>query len=398
MRGADVLVIDESPTILKLVQTVLARAGYLVATATSGEAGLAAAQREAPGAVLVNHELADLTWFDLCAAMSATPKLSSVPIVVMSPKGGETEARLPGMATRVDFITKPFSPDALLAIMQHCFGKPSEPRREPLLPAGPAATPANGSPAQTASLSGDLAVFSIADVLALLADQACTGALTITRGARRLEVYFCEGRIDFALAGGMDQEFLLGRFLVETGQISAAEIAAVIDARSRPGTRHRLLGEDLMARGLVTEDGLKKAVAAQTASLVYEGLRWSNGKFWFSAMRDLDLPERAQHAAVGLPVSRLLMEGFRRVDEWYLIEREIPDFGLVCVRDDARLAAFGTANLLREEHMVLEFINGKNSVKDIVGLSKMGSFDVTKMLYRLLRTHLVRRRQAPIVV
>jgi DNA-binding MarR family transcriptional regulator len=47
---------------------------------------------------------------------------------------------------------------------------------------------------------------------------------------------------------------------------------------------------------------------------------------------------------------------------------------------------------------VLEFVNGKNSVRDIIALAKMGSFDVTKMLYRLLRNKLIRRRVSPLAV
>ena len=43
---------------------------------------------------------------------------------------------------------------------------------------------------------------------------------------------------------------------------------------------------------------------------------------------------------------------------------------------------------------MLELVNGKNTVKDIVRQSRMGSFDVSKMLFRLLSIKLIRRRVA----
>jgi DNA-binding MarR family transcriptional regulator len=70
----------------------------------------------------------------------------------------------------------------------------------------------------------------------------------------------------------------------------------------------------------------------------------------------------------------------------------------VFVRNEEKLAAFGRGKLLRDEVAVLEFVNGKNSVRDIIALAKMGSFDVTKMLYRLLRNKLIRRRVSPLAV
>lgn len=212
----------------------------------------------------------------------------------------------------------------------------------------------------------------------------------------RLDVFLRAGRIDFATARGVPEEFLLGRFLVGSGEVPPAALAAVIEERKRDGAATGLLGADLIARGLLQPAGLRKAMSTQTAALVYEGLRWGSGRFWFHATADL--PPVAREAALQLPADGLIMTGLRRIDEWRLIEREIGDFDLVFVRNDERIGAFGRANLLREEMAVLEFVNGKHSVRDIVYLTHMGSFDVTKMLYRLLRNKLIRRRVAPVAV
>ena len=54
--------------------------------------------------------------------------------------------------------------------------------------------------------------------------------------------------------------------------------------------------------------------------------------------------------------------------------------------------------LTREELAILELVNGKNTVKDIIRKSRMGSFDVSKMLFRLLSIKLIRRRVMPVAV
>ncbi len=58
----------------------------------------------------------------------------------------------------------------------------------------------------------------------------------------------------------------------------------------------------------------------------------------------------------------------------------------------------GRGRLTREELAIIELVNGKNTVKDIIRRSRMGSFDVSKMLYRLLSIKLIRRRVMPVAV
>jgi DNA-binding response OmpR family regulator len=405
MADESVLVVDDSPTILKLVQLVLTKAGYRVAAASSGEAGLVAAHEDPPSLILLDYLMPEMNGDDVCRAMSGDTVLANVPVVVMSAREDEVGERFARMPNVVDQMTKPFSSEALLAVISHTLEKQARKRgADPTRPATPAlglhALPTDGvtvpDEAVTAALAGDLGIISIADVLTLLQDQAQTGTLTLSQPEARLAVFLRNGRIDFATARGVPEEFLLGRFLVESGQLPAATLAEVIDERKETGGTPPLLGGDLVARGLVTKPGLRKAMSQQTAALVYEGLRWGSGRFVFQA--EAELPEPAREAALALPVDALIMEGLRRVDEWRLIEREIGDFEMVFVRNEEKLASFGRGKLLRDEVVVLEFVNGKNSVKDIIYLAKMGSFDVTKMLYRLLRNKLIRRRVSPIAV
>jgi DNA-binding response OmpR family regulator len=402
MPGESVLVVDDSPTILKLVQLVLTKAGYQVTTASDGESGLVAAHEDRPALILLDYQMPEMNGDDVCRAMSGDTVLCNVPVVVMSAREDAVGERFASLPNVVDHITKPFSPDALLAVISHIVEQharadapqPSNGRAlQQLLKTQPAP---EQTPLPDAALAGDLGIISIADVLTLLQDQAQTGTLSLSHADARLEVFLRQGRIDFATARGVPEEFLLGRFIVESGQMTAGALAGFLEVRALYPEGKGLLGADLINRGLVTPAGLKKAMSLQTSALVFEGLRWGNGRFRFNALAEL--PELAREAALALPIDALIMEGLRRVDEWRLIEREIGDFEMVFVRNEEKLAAFGRGKLLRDEVAVLEFVNGKNSVRDIIALAKMGSFDVTKMLYRLLRNKLIRRRVSPLAV
>ena len=47
---------------------------------------------------------------------------------------------------------------------------------------------------------------------------------------------------------------------------------------------------------------------------------------------------------------------------------------------------------------MLDLVDGRRSVRDLLDRSTLGAFDTTKMLYRLLKSGLIRRRLAPIAV
>jgi hypothetical protein len=255
------------------------------------------------------------------------------------------------------------------------------------------------------ALRGNLSQVPLAEVLGLLQQQRQWGVLTVTRPASssssslggdaeaRIDVFFKLGKVELALAEGLGEEFLVGRYLVDQQALSRQDLELFLKSRG-PATKP--IGEQLARLSYVTEAELKQALARQASERIYELLRWPAGRFAFTATREL--PPLAIDAALALDVDGILMEGVRRVDEWHLIEREVDDFDAVYLRNEEQVQNVGKARLTREELQILEQVNGKNSVKDIVRLSRMGSFEVSKMLFRLLSIKLIRRRVAPVAV
>jgi CheY-like chemotaxis protein len=421
MPGGHLLVIDDSPTVLKVIELALSQAGYAVSAAPDDEAALAQVReaRTVPDLILLDGLIPNRDPAEICRRFAADAGLRSVPVVVMVARGqgADLEARFAKASNVVDFIGKPFSPEALQAVVSHVVGKRTspEPGRDTLSDAGTRASAgvkaaveealsrsadaavaeARAFAAAGQALAGDLDAISMSEVLELLAEQGQSGILRVvnTESNGRIEICFRGGRVDFASAVGVSDEFLLGRFVVDDGDLTPEALDEVLAAREKSTVAVPLFGADLIARGLVTREALTRAMVRQTSELAYEALRWRAGFFQFRRTEELSL--LARDAALQINVDRMLLEGYRRVDEWRIIEREISNFDEVFVRNDNKIAETPRGTFTRDELAVLEQIDGRQSVRDVVRKLRLGSFDVSKMFFRLRRARLIRRRVAP---
>ncbi|HEX9104909.1 MAG TPA: response regulator, partial [Polyangia bacterium] len=406
----------DSPTILKVVQLVLTKAGFSVDTATDGEEGIARAAARRPDLILLDFVMPKMNGYQVCRALAESEALKDVPVVLMSAKGDQVGERFVKVMGIVDYITKPFSPEAITAVVQHTIEKyprqvvPGDSKADPGAETvdGKLQLPTLRQPAPSVdamasagesgpALQGNLRAVPLAEVLGLLAAQRQWGLLSVTRAdGAGVDVCFKAGRIELALAHGIGEEFLLGRYLVEVSTMSRQDLDLFLEGRQPQSRTGKPIGQQLVKMNYVSDGEVKDALVRQTQERVFELLRWPSGKFAFTATREL--PQLAADAALSLDVDGILMEGVRRVDEWHLIEREIDDFDAVFLRNEEAVQNVGRARLTREELAVLELVNGKHTVKDIVRQSRMASFDVSKMLFRLLSIKVIRRRVAPVAV
>ena len=114
-RGDIVLVIDDSPGTLGLLNDALELAGYTVLVAQSALAALALVERVTPDIVLLDAVMPGMDGFEACRRLKRNHALASTPIVFMT---GLTESEdvVRGLAAGgVDYVTKPVSPDEVAA-------------------------------------------------------------------------------------------------------------------------------------------------------------------------------------------------------------------------------------------------------------------------------------------
>lgn len=384
MSDKTVVVIDDSPTLLKLVQLVLGELGVHVVPAATSDAAIDAMKAHNPQLVLLDDAFEDKPVEQVCERLAGagTPPF----ILLRSGHGPSDPLKIKGV---VDAIAKPFSPDALKALVSHQLGAPdaSPPRRLALTPPPGFSQEVSNA---AAVLQGNLSVFGAAELLGLVAESGKAGCARFARGRTAISVHFGRGHVAFARAEGVPEEFLLGRFLVERGHLTNDLLEAIVNGAGGKANR---IGQRLLERGLISGVALDEALRLQTSNLFYELLRWEEGEMHFQVADQAPAGE----PDLGLPVDQLLMEGLRRVDEWRLIEREVPSFDEVYLREEDRMSAMGPGKLLRDEVAVAELLNGKNTVKDVIFQSHIGSFEVCRVLYRLRKSKLIRPHVAPSV-
>jgi CheY-like chemotaxis protein len=118
-----ILVVDDSPTIRRVVGRTLSQAGYEVCLAVDGREALEKAQAEVPDLVLVDFVMPHMNGLRFVQAMRQVANLASVPVVLMSAKADKIGDGFVAQTGALDAITKPFSPEALLAVTGHALSR-----------------------------------------------------------------------------------------------------------------------------------------------------------------------------------------------------------------------------------------------------------------------------------
>jgi len=112
VKGARILVVDDELEILRALQPLLAARGYAVTSTASGEAALAAFERQRPDLILLDLGLPDMPGLDLCRLVREE---SAVPIIILSVREQERDKVAALDLGADDYLTKPFGAEELLA-------------------------------------------------------------------------------------------------------------------------------------------------------------------------------------------------------------------------------------------------------------------------------------------
>jgi len=115
MAKESVLIVEDDPDIVELLQYTLEREGYPVMVAQNGERGLAEAQRRKPGLILLDLMLPGLDGLEVCKALKGNDSTKGIPIVMLTAKGEESDVVLGLEFGADDYVRKPFSPRELVA-------------------------------------------------------------------------------------------------------------------------------------------------------------------------------------------------------------------------------------------------------------------------------------------
>jgi DNA-binding response OmpR family regulator len=117
-----VLVADDDPDILALVRFRLERDGYEVLSAPDGEAALDLALARTPDLALLDVMMPRLDGYEVTRRLRQHGPTTTIPIILLTARVQEPDVELGIEAGADDYVTKPFSPQALGARVQAALG------------------------------------------------------------------------------------------------------------------------------------------------------------------------------------------------------------------------------------------------------------------------------------
>jgi len=214
------------------------------------------------------------------------------------------------------------------------------------------------------TLRGDLASFSLAEVLQSFHLGKRSGTLSVTVpgdvAAQTRRIYFDGGDV-YLLAGDMDQQL----------------------------SEDDLLETELVAAGMVTEDQLASAAAQQMKDEVYEIFLWEGAQFEFAA--DHLPPEfysSSRHRKIRLRTGEFLLEAVRRAAQWEEVRRLLPADDVVLCFESNQAKVKAVTEKGSEDLLLL--VDGRHPVADLVRISGVRRFKALTLLAQLIDEGLLR--------
>ncbi len=115
MAKGTILVVEDEEDILELVSYNLAREGFAVERAATGETGLQKARTTSPDLILLDIMLPGVDGLDVCRSLKRDEATRTIPIIMMTARGEEADVVTGLELGADDYVTKPFSPRVLIA-------------------------------------------------------------------------------------------------------------------------------------------------------------------------------------------------------------------------------------------------------------------------------------------
>jgi len=237
------------------------------------------------------------------------------------------------------------------------------------------------------ALEGSLTDFSLADMFRLLETGAKSGVLHVTAEQVDGVVCFSDGLVYYAHSGTPGEA--AGKRLVKAGVISEKQLRqaqGLMKIQKRDKAK-RKLGQILVDEGYVEAPVLEAFVLESVADALFDLLRWDEADLRFEseeAIADADL-------GIYVPVDSALDDANNRLEAWMKIREKIPSL-------DTRFAMAATPgtksaeiHLKPREWMLLCYLHGGRSVRELVELTGYNDFETARILYGMYAGGLIEK-------
>ncbi|MDD5409309.1 MAG: response regulator [Candidatus Omnitrophica bacterium] len=126
-----ILIVEDEKDIIKMIEYNLKKEGFKVIDARDGEDALDLALRQYPDLILLDLMLPGIDGLEVCKTLKKDPKTASIPIIMLTAKGQESDKVVGLELGADDYVTKPFSPRELIARIKAVLRRATEKEKLP---------------------------------------------------------------------------------------------------------------------------------------------------------------------------------------------------------------------------------------------------------------------------
>jgi DNA-binding response OmpR family regulator len=115
IRTPVVLIADDDPDILTMVQLRLERSGYTVLAARNGRQAVELAELHLPDLAVLDVSMPELSGLDALIALKGVPRTQTIPVILLTARASQNDIDAGLAAGAAEYMVKPFSPQELAA-------------------------------------------------------------------------------------------------------------------------------------------------------------------------------------------------------------------------------------------------------------------------------------------
>jgi len=255
-------------------------------------------------------------------------------------------------------------------------------------------------------LEGSIHDFGLSDIIQFLRQQNKTGLLLIESSQGSLRIAFENGRIVSADTVKTQKKTWIGEHLVQSERLTADQLQEALKDR----TLTSLSESSYVDAGLIEVEQLKQLNILKTKENLFTLFKMSEGNYRFDPAAVDYNPEFVEH----LEVDNILLEAVQQIDEWPALESKIPRSSIVFEQDqfaqekvevvdeverafsDVKSTEPSNGNLIPvspQEMAILQLIDGKRSVKKIVAMSEIGTFNTYQAIATLMGIKIITQKE-----
>lgn len=227
------------------------------------------------------------------------------------------------------------------------------------------------------ALEGTFKDFHVADIVQLIGLQRKTGVLTLEGEEDTLSLTFQDGAVVWVQSTRVPWEQRIAGPLLARGLLKPAQLQEALSLQKETSKKLPII---LAEKGYLQRKEWDSILGKEVEEAVYRPFRWTAGRYRFVSQSTVDPPE----GKLGpLGAESVLMEGIRRVDEWPMIRERVPSTAMV-FKVGSRATKLSPKNVEPGEVKMLDLVDGKRTVQELVDASGLGEFEGMRSLASLV--------------